>query len=72
MTKYTIQSISEDGIYFLVNGWNKYKTFWITKENIKESMLFNTPGQAKSSLTKLLKIMPEYSNDVFSICEFDI
>jgi hypothetical protein len=72
MTKYTIQSISEEGIYFLVNGWNKHKAIWVTTDKLENSMLFNTPAQAKASLTKLLKVMPEYSTDSFAVAEFDI
>ncbi|MBR4002610.1 MAG: hypothetical protein IKI95_00885 [Clostridia bacterium] len=67
--KYTIESISNEGQYFLVNGWNKHKTFWVKKENLKQTMLFKTPGQAKVSLTKLLKIMEDYKKDKFKIVE---
>ena len=71
MIKYTIQSKSQEGIYYLVNGWNKHKTFWVKEKDLKSNMLFNTIGQAKASLTKLLKIMTDYKNDIFSIAEFN-
>lgn len=68
-TKYTIQSTSKEGIYYLVNGWKKYKTFWVKPEDIKQSMLFNRPSDAKRSLTKLLKIMEDYKTDKFELIE---
>ena len=52
--KYTIKSTSQEGTYYLVNGWNKHKTFWVEEKDLKSNMLFNTTGQAKASLTKLL------------------
>ena len=76
MKKYTIKSISDEGIYYLVNGWNKCKTFWFDEksafqdtENAKR-FFFNKPSQAKASLTKLLKVMPDYANDKFEVVEF--
>lgn len=72
MTKYTIQSTSEEGIYFLVNGWSKHRAIWVTKDKIKPSMLFSMPQYAQASLTRLLKVMPEYSTDSFAVAEFDI
>lgn len=65
MKYYTIKSTSEEGIYYLVNGWNKNKTFWTTPEQVTPAMLFGSLSRAKSSLTKLLKIMPDYSKDKF-------
>ena len=76
MVKYTIKSTSEEGIYYLVNGWQKCKTFWLDENSVMENMekakkfFFNKPSQAKASLTKLLKIMPNYANDKFEIVEF--
>ena len=69
--KYTIKSTSDEGVYYLVNGWNKHKTFWKRKEELKENMLFKTQGQAKASLTKLLKIMEDYRTDKFELVEFN-
>ena len=68
MKAYTIQSISEEGIYYLVNGWNKNKSFWVAEKDIHKA-LFKTAGQAKASLTKLLKVMPDYLTDIFHLCE---
>ena len=35
--KYTIKSVSDEGIYYLVNGWNKYKTFWISQDEFNRN-----------------------------------
>lgn len=75
MTKYTIRSISEEGAYYLVNGWNKCKTFWFNEKSVLEDtenakrFFFNTPAQARASLTKLLKVMPDYAGDEFAVVE---
>lgn len=34
MTKYTIKSTSDEGVYYLVNGWNKCKTFWFSEKSV--------------------------------------
>lgn len=76
MTKYTIKSTSSEGVYYLVNGWNKCKTFWFDEKSVMEDTenakeyFFNKPSQAKASLTKLLKIMRDYSTDQFEVVEF--
>lgn len=76
MKKYTIKSTSDEGIYYLVDGWNKCYRFWLDKKSVMEDIekakrfFFNKPSQAKTSLTKLLKIMPEYANDEFEVVEF--
>ena len=77
MKKYTIKSISSEGVYYLVNGWYKCKTFWFSEKSVMENIenakrfFFNKPSQAKASLTKLLKIMPEYASDQFEVVEFE-
>jgi hypothetical protein len=74
--KYTIRSTSEEGVYYLVNGWYKAKTFWFNEKSVLEDtenakrFFFSKPSQAKASLTKLLKIMPDYANDIFDLVEF--
>lgn len=74
--KYTIKSTNKEGVYYLVNGWRKCKTFWFNEKsvlenpNLAKSYFFNTPGQAKASLTKLLKTMNEYKEDQFVLIEF--
>jgi len=66
---YTIKSMSDEGIYYLVNHWEKHKTFWVEPKKIKSKMLFKKPADAKRSLTKLLKVMPDYINDKFELIE---
>lgn len=76
MTKYTIKSTSNEGVYYLVNGWHKCKTYWFNEKSVMEDTenakkyFFNKPSQAKASLTKLLKIMSDYSTDQFEVVEF--
>jgi len=67
MDKYTMKSTSDEGIYYLVNHWQKHKAFWIEPENFKESMAFDTLASAKASLTKLLKAMPDYKYDFLNM-----
>lgn len=66
---FTIKSTSDEGVYYLVNHWEKHKTFWIEPEKVKPDMLFSAPRFARSSLTKLLKIMPDYATDTFELIE---
>lgn len=68
MKGYVIKSISCDGIYYLCNGWNKHKTYWVEYKKIDKA-IFKTIGQAKASLTKLLKIMEDYKEDNLSVCK---
>lgn len=76
MTKYTIKSTSDEGVYFLVNGWEKHRTFWISETEVNKNIekakekFFSAPRFAKASLTKLLKIMDDYKNDHFEMVEF--
>lgn len=67
---YTVQSTSREGVYFLVNGWNKHHTFWVKINELKPSMLFKRPQDARANLTKLLKIMPDYKSDKFEVIYF--
>ena len=77
MTKYTIKSTSSEGVYYLVNGWNKCKTYWFNERSVLEDIenakrfFFNKPSQAKASLTKLLKVMEDYKKDKFELVEFN-
>jgi len=72
MKKYTIKSTSSEGIYYLVNHWEKHKTFWIEKEKLKNDMLFKTIGYAERSLKHLLEIMEDYKNDKFEVVEISL
>lgn len=66
---YTIKSESDEGIYYLCCNWEKHKAFWKTKDKFKNSMFFKTVAGAKRSLTCLLKVMDDYKNDKFTICD---
>lgn len=66
---FTIKSTSAEGVYYLVNHWDRHKAFWVAPEKIKPSMLFTQPKYAKMSLSKLLKIMPDYATDKFELIE---
>lgn len=63
---YTIRSTSSEGVYYLVNGWDKHHAFWVEEQHIDKA-IFKTAGQAKASLTKLLKVMDEYRTDTFEL-----
>jgi hypothetical protein len=39
---------------------------------MKISMYFNKPADARRSLSKLLKVMDDYRNDVFELVEIKI
>ena len=75
MKKYTIKSTSDEGVYFLVNGWEKHNTFWISESEVQKDIekakakFFNAPRFAKASLTRLLKIMDDYKTDTFELVE---
>lgn len=64
---FTIKSTSDEGEYYLVNHWNKYHKFWQHKDQISLDNIFLDERSAKTSLTKLLKIMPDYSSDDFTM-----
>lgn len=68
---FTIKSISDEGTYYLVNGWEKSKAFWKHGSEIKRKEMFKREQDAKASLTKLLKVMDDYLTDTFYIIEMD-
>ena len=61
MKKYTIKSTSSEGVYYLVNGWNKCKTFWFNEKSVMED---------KENGTYLLMIKGE--GDMHFECRVDI
>jgi len=69
---YSVKTESEEGTYYLINHWNKYKTFFKRKITLRD-MLFKTETDAKRSITKLLNssMSDEYKNDIFTIIEYD-
>ena len=68
---YTIKSVSDEGIYYLVNHAKDYKTYWVEKKDLKPKMLYDRAVDAKASLTKLLKIMNEYKADKFYLVKIN-
>jgi len=62
---YAIMSVSEEGTYYLVNGWNKNRSFWLKK--IDHRTVFKRPQDATRSLNHLLSIMPDYKGDELSL-----
>lgn len=66
---FTIKSESSEGVYYLSSNWRKNKALWVKKEKLLPRMLFKTEVGAKSSLTSLLKVMPEYEDDKFTLVE---
>ena len=57
-----VKSISDDGVYYLVNGWYKYQNFW-HKNGEDQRCHFKDIKTAKTSLTKLLNQFPEFLDD---------
>jgi len=49
---FTIKSISDEGIYYLVNGWDRHKAFWKLKENLKPDMLFKSAARRIGTQTE--------------------
>jgi len=68
---YTVKTESEEGIYYLINHWNKYKTFF--KSNLPQlyDQYFKSESDAKKSITKLLNgvMGDDYRNDKFTIIQ---
>ena len=69
---YTVKSVSDEGVYYLVNRWNIHNRFWVTGDELKRAMLFRRKQDAKASLTKLLKVMDDYKNDKFEVIEISL
>ena len=67
MTGYTIQSVSEEGTYYLCKNWNKNKTFWKEKDCLKDSDLYKSPSYSIRSLKKVLEMLPDYATGKFTL-----
>ena len=58
-----VKSYAEDGVYYLVNGWELYENFW--HRNGKDPRChFQNLTDAKTSVTKLFLKMPDYRDDI--------
>ena len=66
---YTVKTESWEGIYFLINHWNKYKTFFKSNLPALKDQYFKTEADAKRSITKLLNgvMGDDYRDDKFTI-----
>ena len=73
MKMYAMKSTSEDGVWYLVNGWNKHKAFW--KDTISDWTLFKRRQDAYVGLTKILKIYddidPSFRNHKYELIEVE-
>ena len=67
---YAMKSVSDEGVWYLVNGWKRNKAFWMN--DITAKTLFKRRIDCQVSLTKLLKVMPEYKADKFEIIEVEV
>ena len=70
---YTVKTESWEGIYYLINHWNKYKIFFKSGKPALKDQYFKTEADAKRSITKLLNgdMGDEYRNDKFTIVAVD-
>lgn len=67
---YTIKTISSEGTYFLVNGFEKHQKIWVEEKDLKEEYLFTSTYLARKSLKKLLEFFDEWEDDEFSLVYF--
>ena len=65
---YTIKSVSNEGTYYLVNGWKKHNAYWTHSLNPTRNN-FKSKGLALRSLKILLNAIPEYRSDSLTIIE---
>lgn len=68
---YTVKSISNEGVYYLWKGWGNScsKHMWEKDIPTEEKYLYKTVKSARTSVTKLLKVMDEYKTDKIEIIE---
>jgi hypothetical protein len=68
---FTVKCESWEGIYYLINHWSKYKTFFVGQLPIYNDQYFKSEADAKRSITKLLNgcMGDDYRNDKFIIIE---
>ena len=59
MNGYTIKSISNDGVYFMVRDWRKNKAIWVSFDMLKPEYLYKSSNTSIKALEKLLNAMEE-------------
>lgn len=67
MNGYTIKSISNDGVYFMVRDWRKNKAIWVSVNKLKQEYLYKSANTCIKALEKLLNVMDEYATDKFVV-----
>lgn len=67
MEGYTIKSISNNGVYFLVKDWRKNKALWVTFNKLKPEYLYKSAKTSMKALEKLLNVIDDYAEDTFSV-----
>ena len=71
MTTYSIRSTSDEGVYYLLPDWRRQRGIWSKPGDVFARETFKTARGAKASLTALLRGMPEYRTDVFTMVELN-
>lgn len=68
---FTVKTESTEGIYYLINHWNKYNTFFKEHLPALRDQYFKSEADAKRNITKLLNgvMGDDYKNDKFTIIE---
>ena len=67
MNGYTVKSISNDGVYFMVRDWRKNKAIWVSFDMLKPEYLYKSSNTSIKALEKLLNAMEEYVEDKLSV-----
>ena len=67
MNGYTVKSISNDGVYFMVRDWRKNKAIWVSVNKLKQEYLYKSAHTCIKALEKLLNVMDEYATDKFIV-----
>ena len=67
MNGYTVKSISNDGVYFMVRDWRKNKAIWVSVNKLKQEYLYKSANACIKALEKLLNVMDEYATDKFIV-----
>jgi hypothetical protein len=68
---YTVKTESWEGTYYLINHWNKYKTFFKSGLPQLRDQYFKSEADAQRSITKLLNgvMGDDYREDKFTIIQ---
>lgn len=65
---YTVRNESTEGVYYLINHWNKYKKWFVPHLPQMNDQYFRREQDAKTGITKVISVSDGmYDNDVFTI-----